>query len=92
MKKAVCCIMQLTANCLGQAVSTMKHRILASSGNYRIPQQIINFSYKNEFTPIATAHEKKNNSPKYELDYYINLSNGKKRIQKVTTSSINLAA
>lgn len=59
MKKAVCCIMQLTANCLGQAVSTMKHRILASSGNYRIPQQIINFSYKNEFTPIATAHEKK---------------------------------
>lgn len=72
--------MQLRANCLGQAVSTMKHHILASSGNYLIPQQIINFSYKNEFTPIATTHEKKKiNSPRYELDYYINSSNGKKK-------------
>lgn len=63
MKKAVWCIMQLRANCLGQAVSTMKHHILASSGNYLIPQQIINFSCKNEFTPIATTHEKKNQLP-----------------------------
>lgn len=53
--------MQLRVNCLGQAVSTMKHHILAS-GNYLIPQQIINFSYKNELTPIATAHEKKKKS------------------------------
>lgn len=74
--------MQLRANCLGQAVSTMKHHILASSGNYPIPQQIINFSCKNEFTPIATTHEKKINSPRYELDYYINSSNGKKKNSK----------
>lgn len=85
--------MQLRANCLGQAVSTMKHHILASSGNYLIPQQIINFSCKNEFTPIATTHEKKKiNSLRYEQNTILICQMEKKRTQKVTTSSINLMA